>query len=143
MLEGSIVCLYGPSGCGKTSLLRIIAGLDTDYQGQVSLNGESVTRPTRDIGLTVQTFVSYDWLTVAGNMTFGMRYAQPQNSSGRLSRLLGHVAEDVAMEEAKRLASIVGLSEADLAKYPEEISGGMKRGWHSPVPYFPARKSYF
>src|SRR5258708_6557531 len=77
--EGSIVCVFGPSGCGKTSLLRIIAGLDTDYQGHVLLDGKPVTHPTRDIGLTVQTLVSYDWLTVAGNMTFGMRYSQRQN----------------------------------------------------------------
>src|ERR1700750_1744436 len=72
---GSIVCLYGPSGCGKTTMLRIIAGLEDEFRGEVHLGERPVTRPTKDIGLTVQTHVSYDWLTVADNITFGLRYA--------------------------------------------------------------------
>lgn len=123
---GSIVCLYGPSGCGKTTLLRIIAGLEDDFRGEVYLGERLVSRPTKDIGLTVQTHVSYDWLTVADNITFGLRYA-PQTRRPALSGWLGRGGRAVASAEAERLASVVGLSRADLAKYPEEISGGMKQ----------------
>lgn len=123
---GSIVCLYGPSGCGKTTLLRIIAGLEDDFCGEVYLGKKLVRCPTQDIGLTVQTHVSYGWLTVAGNITFGLRYA-PKTRQTIFRRLFGRVHRAGAATEAERLASIVGLSRADLAKYPEEISGGMKQ----------------
>ena len=123
----SIIGIFGPSGCGKSTLLRIIAGLDTNYAGSVQLNGQSVTHPTRNIGLTVQTQISYDWLTVADNITFGLRYAPGVNGTGFFRRLIGKVETKNAMEQAKRLASIVGLSTADLRKHPEEMSGGMKQ----------------
>jgi ABC-type nitrate/sulfonate/bicarbonate transport system ATPase subunit len=123
----SIIGVFGPSGCGKSTLLRIIAGLDTSYVGSVQLNGKAVTHPTRNIGLTVQTHISYDWLTVAGNITFGLRYAPRVNGTSLFNRLTGRVESKNAMEEAKRLASIVGLTTADLRKYPEEMSGGMKQ----------------
>lgn len=125
--ESIIVCLYGPSGCGKSTLLRIIAGLDTDYQGEVELDGTRIAHPTKKIGLTVQTHVSYDWLTVAGNITFGLKYAPLKEKESRFKRLLGKVPPDRAAKEAQRLAAIVGLSSDDLKKYPEEISGGMKQ----------------
>ena len=123
---GSIVCLYGPSGCGKTTMLRIIAGLEDEFRGEVHLGERPVTRPTKDIGLTVQTHVSYDWLTVADNITFGLRYA-PRARRSVLGGWLGRVDRAAAAVEAEQLASVVGLSRADLAKYPEEISGGMKQ----------------
>ncbi|HEX7331525.1 MAG TPA: ABC transporter ATP-binding protein [Pyrinomonadaceae bacterium] len=122
----SVVCLYGPSGCGKTTMLRIIAGLENDFQGEIYLGENRVTQPTRNIGLTVQTHVSYNWLTVADNVTFGLRYV-PQTRPTLLSSLLGRVHQNGAALEAERLASIVGLSSADLMKYPEQISGGMKQ----------------
>jgi len=123
----SITCLYGPSGCGKSTLLRIIAGLDYAYSGEVVLDGRRITRPTRDVGLTVQTLVSYDWLTVAENITFGLRYAEAGRRGLALGRLLGRADRGLARAEAQRLAGIVGLAPADLEKYPEEISGGMKQ----------------
>lgn len=124
---GSITCMYGPSGCGKSTLLRIIAGLDTDYDGEVRLNGNYINGPTRDIGLTVQSIVSYDWLTVAGNISFGLRYSGEISHQSWFKRILGKIDPELAATEAARLADIVGLSSADLQKYPEEISGGMKQ----------------
>ena len=123
----TITCLYGPSGCGKSTLLRIIAGLDYSYSGEVILDGRRITRPTRDIGLTVQTLVSYEWLTVAQNITFGLRYAEAIHRGSGLGRLFGRTDRGLAQAEARRLADIVGLTPADLDKYPEEISGGMKQ----------------
>lgn len=125
--DSAIVCLYGPSGCGKSTLLRIIAGLDTEYQGKIELDETRINHPTKRVGLTVQTNVSYDWLTVAGNISFGLKYASLKEKESRFKRLLGKVPHDLAVEEAQRLATIVGLSNDDLEKYPEEISGGMKQ----------------
>lgn len=125
--QKSIVGIFGPSGCGKSTLLRIIAGLDVNYDGSVELQGRPVTHPTRNIGLTVQTHISYDWLTVAGNITFGLRYSPNFNGTRFLQHLTGRVNGKAAVKEADRLAEIVGLSPSDLRKYPEEMSGGMKQ----------------
>ncbi len=123
--SGRIICLYGPSGCGKSTLLRIIAGLDTDFDGSVALDGERVRTPSRLIGMTVQTDASYGWLTVEENITFGLRYSrESKRSYGQ--RLFGRRNAD-AHREACQLASIVGLTEAELTHYPHEISGGMKQ----------------
>ena len=125
--KASITCLYGPSGCGKSTALKIIAGLDRDFSGEVLLNGEQILRPTQKIGMVVQTQVTYDWLTVAENMTFGLRYSKHSRQTSLAGRLLGKVDPARSRVEAIRLAKLVGLSEADLEKYPSEISGGMKQ----------------
>lgn len=125
--EGGIKCLYGPSGCGKSTLLRIIAGLDDEYVGSVTLEGDSIRRPTQQIGMVVQTHVDYDWLTVQGNLTFGLRYTKEARTSGLLSRLFGRIDKRKAEEEALRLAELVGLLRKDLSKHPDQLSGGMKQ----------------
>ena len=40
--SGEFICLIGYSGCGKSTLLRIIAGLETKYEGEVLIDGEPV-----------------------------------------------------------------------------------------------------
>ena len=42
---GELICLFGPSGCGKTTCLNIIAGLDRDFEGEVSLPGTGNDTP--------------------------------------------------------------------------------------------------
>lgn len=121
-----IIGVFGPSGCGKSTLIRILAGLDSDYVGEVRLGGERITAPTRRIGLTVQSHASYDWLTVGDNIAFGLRYS-PESRSGWRGRMLGHVDPALATRECRRVADLVGLSEADLLKYPDQISGGMRQ----------------
>ena len=124
---GAIAAVYGPSGCGKTTALRIVAGLDTDYVGQVRLNGYEIVKPTKDIGMVVQTQVTYDWLTVADNLTFGLRYTGNGQPRNWLRRWMGRVDRNLATAEAERLADLVGLSRDDLSKHPDQLSGGMKQ----------------
>ena len=55
------IALFGPSGCGKTTLLNLIAGLDTDFEGEVALPA-----PAR-IGYMFQEPRLLPWLTVEDN----------------------------------------------------------------------------
>src|SRR5437588_12080626 len=70
---GEFRVLLGPSGCGKSTVLRIIAGLDQPDSGEVLVNGKPVTGPGRDRGMVFQKYTSFPWLTVAGNIEYGMK----------------------------------------------------------------------
>ncbi len=122
-----IISLYGPSGCGKTTMLRIIAGLDTKYGGEVLLDGRNISTPNRRIGMVVQSLVTFDWLTVADNITFGLKYINGNGTPLPITRLIGRVPQNKARREAIRMAELVGLNPGDLQKYPVALSGGMKQ----------------
>src|ERR1700733_13238244 len=69
---GEFLCVVGGSGCGKTTLLRIIAGLETDYDGAVSLDGKRITGTGLDRGVVFQEHRLLSWLTVHDNIAFGL-----------------------------------------------------------------------
>lgn len=48
--DGDFTTIIGPSGCGKSTLLKIVAGLDTHYEGDVLLKGKRVDRPSQEKG---------------------------------------------------------------------------------------------
>jgi NitT/TauT family transport system ATP-binding protein len=123
--DGEIRCLFGASGCGKSTMLRLIAGVDSVYEGEVMLDRKPVTGPTRTIGMVMQGDASFPWLTVAENITFAMRY----NGSSRslAARALGITDRREAREKARELAALVQLPIESLDRYPGEISGGMKQ----------------
>ena len=76
--DGEFLALLGPSGCGKTTLLRIIAGLETQTSGRVLIGGRDVSAlPPRKRGLAMvfQNYAVFPHLTVAGNVGFGLRMA--------------------------------------------------------------------
>ncbi|MPZ23107.1 MAG: ATP-binding cassette domain-containing protein [Dehalococcoidia bacterium] len=94
--EGEIVALLGPSGCGKTTVLRIVAGLDPEYQGAVLFEGRDlrvVPPERRSFGLMFQDLALFPHMDVAGNVSFGMRMQglPPDDRRQRLSRLLALV----------------------------------------------------
>jgi sulfonate transport system ATP-binding protein len=66
------VCIVGGSGCGKTTLLRIIAGLDTEYEGAVFLDGKKLMGTGLDRGVVFQEHRLLSWLTVHDNVGFGL-----------------------------------------------------------------------
>ena len=49
-LERDFVTVIGPSGCGKSTLLKIIAGLDSDFEGEIIIDGERITKPSKKQG---------------------------------------------------------------------------------------------
>lgn len=99
----SFLVITGPSGCGKSTLLNIVAGLDTDYEGDVDLG------PARDrLAFIFQTPRLLPWRTVYENIALVLPSGEPRR------------AEIPAMLER------VGLAEAANA-YPERLSLGMQR----------------
>jgi NitT/TauT family transport system ATP-binding protein len=109
---GEFRVLLGPSGCGKSTLLRMIAGLDKPTSGQVLVNGEIVTHPSKDRGMVFQKYTSFPWLTVSDNIAYGMK--------------INGVPEPQRKETVDRLLKSVGLTEFANV-YPETLSGGMQQ----------------
>ena len=71
-----ILCLLGPSGCGKTTLLRIVAGLISDYTGLVEFDGgdlRGLPAHRRGFGMVFQDFALFPHMSVAENIAYGLR----------------------------------------------------------------------
>jgi ABC-type nitrate/sulfonate/bicarbonate transport system ATPase subunit len=111
--EGEFVVFVGPSGCGKTTVMRMVGGLETPSTGEVRLGGVPVTGPSREKGMVFQSYSSFPWLTVLGNIRFGMKYRRDLAPADR-ERIARHYLE------------LVGLTPfADY--YTNRISGGMRQ----------------
>lgn len=110
---GEFVCIVGPSGCGKSTLLNIIAGLDKSNSGEIRENGEVVTKPGQDRLMMFQESALFPWLTVLGNVMFGLKLSKSVGNSN---------LEDIALSYLE----MVGLSRFKDA-YPHQLSGGMKQ----------------
>jgi sulfonate transport system ATP-binding protein len=106
--DGEFTCIIGGSGCGKTTLLRIIAGLERDYSGDVMLGETRVAGPGLDRGLVFQEHRLLPWLTVEDNVGFG------------ISEL--PLAERAAL--VRQYIDLVGLQGFEQS-YPHQLSGGM------------------
>ena len=68
------VAVVGPSGCGKSTLLRMIAGLLTPSEGEVSVFGKQVSGPRDDVGIVFQKPTLLPWLTVRKNVLFPLKH---------------------------------------------------------------------
>ncbi len=111
--EAEFVCLVGASGCGKSTLLNIIAGLEKPDNGAVLADGKPVTAPGRERLVMFQEPALFPWLTVFGNVLFGLKLKP------NLSRKDRH-------DVAKYYLELVGLSRFEHANI-HELSGGMKQ----------------
>ncbi|MEA3188743.1 MAG: sulfonate transport system ATP-binding protein [Chthoniobacter sp.] len=111
--EGEFVCLVGPSGCGKSTLLNIIAGLEKPDRGQVLADGKVVTDPGRDRMVMFQESALFPWLSVMGNVLFGLKLKPNLNDKER---------REVAMFYIQ-LVSLEKFAKANI----HELSGGMKQ----------------
>jgi NitT/TauT family transport system ATP-binding protein len=113
--QGEVIAILGPSGCGKSSLLRILAGLDTDYVGDIEwgLRDASDSLDQRLLSATVfQADSTFPWMNIEKNVAIGL--------SG-----LNLASDDVNLRVA-RYVGLVGLTKF-LHAFPHELSGGMRQ----------------
>ena len=112
---GEFVCIVGGSGCGKTTLLRIIAGLETEYEGAVFLDGKKLTGTGLDRGVVFQEHRLLSWLTVHDNVGFGLAGLPLQERS-----------KEERSRDIRHYISLVGLAKFE-HEYPHQLSGGMSQ----------------
>ena len=108
--EGEFCCIVGPSGCGKSTLLNIAGGFLSPASGSVTIDGEPVTAPDRRRIFVFQERGVFPWLTVEGNIGFG----------------LFDMAEAERRTRVEQYIDLVGLKGFEKS-YPRELSGGMKQ----------------
>lgn len=111
--DGQFVCLVGPSGCGKSTLLNIIAGLERPDKGQVLADGELVRGPGRHRLVMFQEPSLFPWLTVLGNVLFGLKLIDGLDPTER-------------RKTAESYIELVGLKRF-MHSNIHELSGGMKQ----------------
>lgn len=105
--RGEFVSIIGSSGCGKSTLLRIIAGLETEYDGNITMNDKPILSPSRDRGVIFQDHRLLPWLTVSENIEFSLKDDQLDK-------------KDLIKEHIE----LVGLKGFE-NEYPNKLSGGM------------------
>ena len=111
--EGEFVCLVGPSGCGKSTLLNIIAGLERPDRGVVQSDGQAIAGPGPHRLVMFQEASLFPWLTVLGNVLFGLK-------------LINGVSAAERRERAEYFLELVGLKKF-MHSNVHELSGGMKQ----------------
>jgi iron(III) transport system ATP-binding protein len=115
IFKGEFVCFLGPSGCGKTTLLRIIAGLETQDSGRIVQSGKDVSwlpPIKRDYGIVFQSYALFPNLTIADNVAYGL-----------VNRGMPKKKIEERVQELLTLAGLPGSG----AKYPGQLSGGQQQ----------------
>ena len=113
--DKEFVVLVGPSGCGKSTTLRMIAGLEDITDGDIMIGGDvvnDVPPKDRDIAMVFQNYALYPHMTVAENMSFGLRLKHYPKAEIK-SRVT----------EAARMLDITDL----IDRKPKQLSGGQRQ----------------
>src|SRR6476659_1508536 len=88
---GETAAVAGGSGWSKSTLLRVVSGLDNPTQGNVALDGDAIVSPHEKIGIVFQEPRLLPWLTVAGNVGFGLADRPKAERAERVARQLDRV----------------------------------------------------
>lgn len=108
--DGEFVCILGPSGCGKSTLLNIVGGFLKASAGSVLIDGRDVAGPDPRRIFVFQERGVFPWLTVNGNVGFGLFALGEKERAARVAHYV-------------KLVGLEGFENA----YPQELSGGMKQ----------------
>jgi NitT/TauT family transport system ATP-binding protein len=110
VIEGEFICLLGPSGCGKSTLLSTMVGFLSPSSGVVKIDGEVVQGPDPRRIFVFQERGVFPWLTVEGNIAFGLFRLTAEERRTRVD----HYVKMVGLEGFEK-------------SYPSALSGGMKQ----------------
>lgn len=113
--QGDFLVLVGPSGCGKSTLLNCIAGLEPITGGTLSIGGQDMTDVSpkdRDIAMVFQSYALYPTMSVAKNITFGMKVRGVDAATQEAK--LNQVAQQLQIEQL-------------LNRRPGQLSGGQRQ----------------
>ena len=113
--EGDFLVLVGPSGCGKSTLLKCIAGLEPISDGGIAISGQDMTHVSpkdRNIAMVFQSYALYPTMTVAKNITFGMK--------------VRGVEKEVQAQKLREVSRQLQI-EPLLNRRPGQLSGGQRQ----------------
>ncbi|HTZ56734.1 MAG TPA: ABC transporter ATP-binding protein [Acidobacteriaceae bacterium] len=108
--DGEFVCLLGPSGCGKSTLLSTMAGFLSPTSGEIKIDDQVVRGPDPRRIFVFQERGVFPWLTVEGNIAFGLSHLTTVERRRRVAHYI-------------RMVGLEGFEKA----YPPALSGGMKQ----------------
>ncbi len=115
--EGDVLAVVGPSGGGKSTLLRVIAGLEEPYEGQLWINdqvmidkGTMVKPEKRGVGMVFQDYALFPHMTISKNIEYGISSLAKKERQDRI-------------EEVLELVELEGYEK----RYPHELSGGQQQ----------------
>lgn len=112
---GDFLVLVGPSGCGKSTLLNCIAGLEPISGGTLAIGGQDMTHVNpkdRDIAMVFQSYALYPTMSVAKNITFGMK--------------VRGASKDEQQEQLEKVAKQLQIEQL-LNRRPGQLSGGQRQ----------------
>jgi iron(III) transport system ATP-binding protein len=119
--DGEFVSFLGPSGCGKTTSLRLVAGLEKNTSGEISIGEELIADPSRNfhvptkdrkLGMVFQSYAIWPHMNIFENVAFPLRMAKVPEDEIRQK-----------VEEVLKLVELGGLS----ARTPDTLSGGQQQ----------------
>jgi NitT/TauT family transport system ATP-binding protein len=110
--DGEFLVVVGPSGCGKTTLLKLIAGLLPPSEGEIRVEGHTITKPHGGVGIVFQSAMLLPWRRVLDNVMMPVEVKGLPDAQYR--------------KRALDLLKMVGL-EGFEQKYPWQLSGGMQQ----------------
>lgn len=108
--QGEFITIVGHSGCGKSTLLKIIAGLESSTEGEVTYGGKVLKEPDTDRGMVFQEHRLLPWLSIKENVGFGLINYSKEEKNKLVSK---HID----------LVKLSGFENA----YPSQLSGGMSQ----------------
>lgn len=113
--EGEFICIVGPSGSGKTTLLRILAGLESDYEGNVVFDFsvvDELSPAQRKVGIVFQSFALYPYMTVLQNLSFPLKMLN--FSQNEIQRVVEPIVADLGIGHL-------------VDQYPNQLSVGQQQ----------------
>ena len=110
--ENEFLVLFGPGQCGKTTILNMIAGFLEPTEGELKMEGKVIEGPAPERGMVFQNLAIFPWLTVMGNVEYGLR--------------MKGIPKSERQDKAMHYIKLVGL-EGFENSFPAQISGGMKQ----------------